>query len=190
MSRTLLAFNPEVQSHSGDILLFGVALPRPVRAMGLPALEELNLASHFLEAQSPSGMAPLLEYVINRSAADGGRPIDPRVAISLRQRLTRAAAVVRDALRPDVVEGSPLSPEAIFGSELEGLSPEDREFETAHRFIRLAGEISRAAARAGRGMRSNLLADQIERRLAPGLARSLALSPGGFRNRRHSRRTL
>jgi hypothetical protein len=187
MSRALLEFNPEVQSRGGSILLFGVALPRPVRAAGFSAVEELNLASHFLEARSVPAIASLIEYVISRSGTEGGRPIDPQAMATLRERLTQAAAVVRHALRPDMVDGSPLSAEAIFGSEFEGLSPEDQEFETANRFIRLAGEMSRAAARAGRGMQPDLLVARTERRFAPGLARALALSTADFNSRHPGR---
>lgn len=184
MSRALLNFDPIVQSHGSGILLFGVALPRPIHVTGLSAIEELNLASHFLEAHSVPATASLIEYVISRSGIEGGNPIDPWTAASLRERLTRAAAVVRQALRPEIVDGSPLSAEAIFGSEFEGLSPEDQEFETARRFIRLAGEMSAAAARARHGVRPDVLVAQAERRFAPGLARALALSPTGF-NARH-----
>ena len=187
MSRALLEFNPEVQSHGGGILLFGVALPRPIHVAGLSPLEELNLASHFLETRSAPALSSLLEYVIKRAGGEAGRAIDPHAASFLRQRLTRAAAVVRHALRPDIVDGSPLSADAIFGSEFEGLSPEDQEFETAHRFIRLAGEMARAASRAGRGMRPELFAARAERRLAPGLARALALSAAGFNSARFGR---
>jgi hypothetical protein len=183
MSRALLEFNPDVQSHSGDVLLFGIALPQPIHVPGLSALEELNLASHFLEAHSAPALASLIEYVVSRAGTEGGRPIGPRASAALWERLTRAAAVIRHALRPDIVGGSALSAEAIFGSEFEGLSPEDQEFETAHRFIRLASEMSRAVACRGRGVPPDLLAAQAECRFAPGLARALALLTARFNTR-------
>lgn len=64
----------------------------------------------------------------------------------------------------------------IFGLELEGLSPEDQEFETARRFVRMAAA---AAANAARGSPTAASPQQIvrsafasaARRHAPGLLR-------------------
>jgi hypothetical protein len=183
MSHALLAFRPDAQGSDGDILLFGVSVPRPERSRGLAPLEQLNLASHFLESQSPPAMAALLEYIIRRASAAHGRPIQPRVAASLLPRLIRAAAVVRDALRSSDASKYPLTPEAIFGTELEGLSPEDQEFESARRFVQFADELTRLAALAPPTASPHLLASHAEReaarRLAPGLARALGPSPTG-----------
>jgi hypothetical protein len=191
MSRALLAFNPETSLHAGNILLFGVAVPRPAHGSGLSAIEELNLASHFLEARSGPAMAALLKYIIGRSGAAVGQTTHPHAAAPLLQRLMRAAAVVRDALRSSAPEGSPLSPEGIFGTELEGLSPEDQEFETARRFVQFAGELTRAALRARRGAQADLNASYAERvatrRLAPGLLRALDRSAASFDTRSHMR---
>ena len=72
--------------------------------------------------------------------------------------------------------GGRLAPMAgrIFGLELEGLSPEDQEFETARRFVRLAAS---AAANAARGSQTSADPQRIvrsaivsaARRHAPGL---------------------
>ncbi len=74
--------------------------------------------------------------------------------------------------------GGRLAPAAgrIFGLELEGLSPEDQEFETARRFVRLAAS---AATNAARGSQTAAAPQQIvrsalvraARRHAPGLLR-------------------
>ena len=148
MSRALLAFRPEAYGSDGDILLFGVSISRPVRSRGPSPIEQLSLANHFLESQSAPAMAALLEYIIRRASASYGWPIQPQVAASLLPRLMRAAAVVRDALRSSDARQYPFSPEGIFGTELEGLSPEDQEFESARRFVQFVDELARIAALA------------------------------------------
>ncbi len=191
MSRALLAFNPETSPNAGNVLLFGVPVPRPAHRFGFSAIEELNLASHFLEARSAPGMAALLKYIVHRSSTAAGKAIPPQTVAPLLQRLMRAAAVVRGALRANVADGSPLSPEGIFGTELEGLSPEDQEFETARRFVQFAGELTRAALRDGRDVQPNFHAAYAERvatqRLAPGLPRALDRSAASFNTRSHMR---
>jgi hypothetical protein len=192
MSRALLAFNPEAHGIGGDRLLFGVAAPIPPRPSGLSALEELNLATQFLEAQSEIETVALLRSIIRRSGTSRERTIDPQVLGPLLKRLARSAAIVRNALLSSEAEtGSPISPEGIFGTELEGLSPEDREFETALRFVRMASEMARIATRSPAGVAPDIIASRAEhlvtRRLAPGLSRALLRSPPGFRARRRAR---
>jgi len=192
MSRALLAFNPEAHRSGGDTLLFGVAVPAAPRTFGLSALEELNLASQFLEARSGTVMAALLKYIIHRSSAAQGRALDPRLVGLLLHHLTRAATTVRDAMQSDAAAvGFPRSPEAIFGTELEGLSPEDREFETARHFVWFANDLARTAARAAPNAVPGIVASHAERltarRLAPGLSRALGQPPMDFHARRRAR---
>ena len=192
MSRALLSFNPETSLGGGNVLLFGVAVPRPAHSRGFSALEELNLASHFLEARSGPAMASLLHYIIRRSSAAVGKTLPPQAVAPLLQRLMRAAGIVSDALRSDTPDGSPLSPEGIFGTELEGLSPEDQEFETARRFIQFAGELTRAALRGGRGapldLRAAASAEHMAvQRFAPGLRHAFGRSATGSDTRSHRR---
>jgi len=192
MSRALLAFNPEAYGSGGDRLLFGVAAPAVARPSRLSALEELNLATRFLEAQPGVETVALLRSVIQRSGTSRERTIDPQVIGPLLTRLARSAAIVRNALRSsEAATGSPVSPEGIFGAELEGLSPEDREFETALRFVRMASEMTRIATRSPLGAAPDKIASRAEhlvtRRLAPGLSRASVPSPLGFRARRRAR---
>jgi hypothetical protein len=60
----------------------------------------------------------------------------------------------------------------FFGIELEGLSPEDQEFETAKAFVRFAGEATRLAASAADALPAvnvaHAAALQSARRNAPG----------------------
>jgi hypothetical protein len=192
MSTTLLKFNPEAYGSGGDRLLFGVAVPQRPRPSALSALEELNLASLFLEAKFGPEMARLLNHIIRRGGVATGRGIDPSIADSLMRRLTMAAVTIRDALRPGSAgAGSPRSPEAIFGAELEGLSREDQELETARRFVRFAHEMTRTAMHVADGAAPDLVTSRAEdvaaRRLAPGLSRAITAGPLNFRARRRAR---
>lgn len=64
---------------------------------------------------------------------------------------------------------------SMFGLELEGLSPEDQEFESAKQFVRLAGSALENAARVGPGTPPAAAARnamiEAARRHAPGLLR-------------------
>jgi hypothetical protein len=192
MSSTLLSFNPEAYCSGGDRLLFGVTVPARPRSQVLSPLEQLNLASLFLEAQSPAGLTILLKHIIGRIGAARRTSVDPSIAGSLLQRLTHVATVVRGALSSgEIGTGSPRSPEAIFGAELEGLSPEDQEFETARQFIRFAEEMARVAVDTVPGSAPGIVTFRAEQlaahRLAPGLPRAIASPPLHFRARRRAR---
>lgn len=67
---------------------------------------------------------------------------------------------------------------SMFGLELEGLSNEDREFETAKQFVRLAADAAQAAAHAAPGQNPAAVAQQAvasaAQKYAPGL-----LEPAG-----------
>lgn len=72
----------------------------------------------------------------------------------------------------------------FFELELEGLSPEDQEFEIAKRIVRLAGTAAKKAARAPRSARPNAIVKaamkSAARLHAPGL---LKTKPGGHKRR-------
>jgi hypothetical protein len=189
MTRALLAFNPEAYGTRGSSLLFGVPVPDRHRLGTLPELEELEQAVQFLETQSAPQIAGVLTRVIRRA---GDPALDPAIARQLLERLVRAGAMVRTALEaPSRAAGTPISPEAIFGTELEGLSPEDQELETARRFVRFAAAAARMAVRAAPGAPPEAIARHAERtaaqRLAPGLADALRAPLSGFRARRRAR---
>ncbi len=67
----------------------------------------------------------------------------------------------------------------VFGMELEGLSPEDQEFEVARRFVRLAGTAARKASKAPGTANPNAIAKaallSAVKKHAPGL---LGWNPG------------
>lgn len=68
----------------------------------------------------------------------------------------------------------------VFGLELEGLSPEDQEFETARQFVRFAGEAAKQATEVVPSDNPHEAARQAvvraAQKLAPGLLRPVAMS--------------
>jgi hypothetical protein len=184
MIGVLVAFNPEAHRVGGGMLLFGVTVPASLPASAFSPIEELDLATHFLESGRGPRMARLLRHIVWRARKGRGAAVDPALESALVSRLSRAAELVRDALRPTTTtRPSNVSLDSIFGTELEGMSPEDRKLEAARRFVRFADAMSRAAMAGGADAPPNIAASQAERltanRLAPGLARLLAAQATG-----------
>ncbi|TWI69355.1 hypothetical protein IP91_00423 [Pseudoduganella lurida] len=163
--RRLIDYRPELE------LPAGAATASPVR----DEYGEMDFAARLLEARSAEELRPVLRDLANRAAGDREAVAalrDPVVRV-----LDRAARLVfpLDATRAP----ADLKRKAagIFGLELEGLSPEDKEFEVARRFVRLATDASEAAlARAGRAPEAALQQGLVQaaRRNAPGLLRQRA----------------
>jgi hypothetical protein len=191
MSRVLLDFNPEAHGAVGEELLFGKPTPPAQRSAVGDELEELDLASRLLEAKDPASIARLVDGLVRRAPA--GRPaLSPPIAAALGAQLARVAQIVKAAL-PRADETTPtrrrtLSVDTIFGTELEGLSAEDREFEAARRFVRFALATVANATRSDRGRPPAALAASATTvaamRHAPGLLSGVSGPQIGFRRRR------
>jgi hypothetical protein len=192
-------YNPEGHGAEGEVVLFGMAPRQPQAASGEVA--ELDFASAFLDSGSLASLGTLVNRLMRYASVKTGRPISPDVARALAPRLGRAASIIwrllptRQIIRPG--GGSELATEAaerIFGTELEGLSSEDQEFETARYFVRFALEAARTAAMASRGRSPATVAAIAERiaasRYAPGLVGTVPPTYPGFRMRRAIRRTF
>lgn len=140
--------------------------------------EEMELAAELLEVTDERGLDPFISQLIARVTA--GRPRQIPVSPIIRRTLKQTALAVLPTITVKGRNGSignRLAAAAgdLFGLELEGLSPEDQEFEVARRFVRFAGAGVRNAGRIRRGtnpsqaMRRALGA--AARRHAPGLLR-------------------
>jgi hypothetical protein len=146
--------------------------------------EEMQLASQLLEITDENELDGFIGTLVAR-AAGGAR----RAASSLEFRRLLRQAAKRALPMIGVGAGNLISPGAsaatgsklaaaasnLFGLELEGLSPEDQEFEVARRFVRFAGAGAKNAARF-RGRVSPKLAARralgaAARRHAPGFLR-------------------
>ncbi|WP_374583313.1 hypothetical protein [Pseudoduganella sp.] len=114
----------------------------------------------------------------DNSLAQAAELLSARREGRLAQWMRRAAPALGDVLAPLASEVLSAGPAAarMLGLELEGLSAEDREFETARQFMRFAGLASRRARQAARGdprqVRRAALA-LAARSIAPGLMPAL-----------------
>jgi hypothetical protein len=116
--------------------------------------EEMELAAELLEHRSDEE----LEYFLGKLAKKAGRFLKSKTAKSIgrtlkgvtKKALPVAGAAVGNVLMPGAggMVGGALGNLAasLFEMELEGMSPEDMEFETARRIVRLAGSAGQRAA--------------------------------------------
>jgi hypothetical protein len=148
--------------------------------------EEMELATELLEIGSEAELEQFIGKLISRAGrfltrSPFGRAIGGALKSVARVALPAAGAAL-GSIVPGVgtAIGGTLASAAgrALGLELEGLSPEDREFEVARRFVRLAGDTAMNAAAAPPGtppqvVAQNALAAAAQKH-APGLV------PGGF----------
>lgn len=176
MANPLLDYLPETEA-------IDAYLPRQVPSApgeGLDEGAEVELASELLETTDPSRRGQFLDGLIARSAAAHGQALSPAVSARLRN-LLRHHTERLFPLAPSAAGGPALRaagrviPDAgpLLGLELEGLSPEDQEFEAARGFVRLADKAVRHALHAAAGgpaeLRANRAFAAAALRHAPGL---------------------
>lgn len=170
MTSRLLAYRPEMELPDAPVM---------------PPLQQedaLALAARLLELQGPAQFDAFLVRQLGATAAGQqvrGTPLEG----PLRQLLGKVVA----PLLP-LHGGSPQALKrraaGIFGMELEGLSPEDKEFEMARQVVHLIDAVNTAlaqdgamAARAPRARVETALL-QVARSVAPGLLRQAAQTSG------------
>ncbi|WP_282610203.1 hypothetical protein [Pelagibius sp. Alg239-R121] len=164
--------------------------------------EEMELALELLEVSDDAE----LEMFFGRALRRGFRKLKKRARRAIRGRLGRRLrrglrSVARRALKGagraaggffggpvGAAIGGRLASGAgrAFGLELEGMSPEDQEFEVARRVVRMTGEAALAAADMPEEIEDDEAArgavQQAVRRHAPGLARGAGVGRKGMRN--------
>ncbi|QDG70315.1 hypothetical protein [Janthinobacterium tructae] len=170
MTSRLLAYRPEMELPDAP------AMP-PLQQEG-----ELALAARLLELQAPAQFDAFLARQLGATVAGRqvrGTPLEG----PLRQLLGKVMA----PLLP-LHGGSPQAlrrrAAGIFGMELEGLSPEDKEFELARQVVHLIDAVNTKLAPDGGmdarapGARVETALLQVARSVAPGLLRQAAQTPG------------
>jgi hypothetical protein len=171
MNRLLLGYSP-------DLDLFDEA-PPDVLAEGSHAVasgvDSTGQALALLQALArPARLRTWLEHVLRRAAdARLDAPLVAELAALLQGAALRVLPPPQAfGRRP----GALAQASRFFDVELEGLSPEDREFEIARRFVLLAVEAAHQAARAPRPQpphaAARRAAARAARRFAPGWLRS------------------
>lgn len=173
-------------------------------------VEEMELAAELLGLQSEEELEEFLGKLIKKAggaikkfAKSGvGKALGGVLKTVASKALPIAGAALGNLVLPGVggMIGSKLASAGgkLFGLELEGMSPQDQEFEIARRFVRLSGEAARQAAQMPlAGSPVNLAKDAVLAAaqihapgLAGGAAREFGAGRGGCtcgRGRRRSR---
>jgi hypothetical protein len=159
----------------------------------LPEAQEMELASEFLEVTNEQELDRFLGGLIGSLSNVVGRavrsPIGRALGGLLKPLAKAALPIAGTALGTFVggpaggLIGGKVASMAgrVFGLELEGLSPEDREFEVARRFVRFASAATERALAASPTANPQAVARAAvaaaARQLAPGLVGGVAPTP-------------
>lgn len=155
--------------------------------------QELELAAELLEVSSDAELEAFLGKLVS-SAARGisnfarsstGKAIGGFLKGVAKKALPIAGTALGNLVAPGIggMIGGKLGSVAssLFELELEGMSPEDQEFEVARRFVRFAGATANAAARQGTAGDPQSIANQAIRQAAriyaPGLLKTTLPQP-------------
>lgn len=193
MDQRLLEYTPVLETFGSDEFEREAERSTDAESAPLDVGEEFSLAAELLEVSREAELEKFLVKLISRAGAGGQRLARSPVARELVGLLTQAARLI---LRPihrsvralpglaaPVWRPDPrLISEAgeMFGLELEGLSPEDKEFALARQFVRFASEAVRTASRLMGEPRAvaNAGLHRAARRFAPGLLARLGMQQG------------
>jgi uncharacterized protein (DUF697 family) len=171
----------------------------------LDEAEEMELAAELLEITSDEELDMFLGKVIRRVGRGIGKFARSSVGKQLggvlkgvaKKALPIVGGAVGSLIAPGVGTkiGAKLGSAAsnLFELELEGLSPEDQEFEVARRFVRLSAEAAKQAANAPAGMPPRAAASKAmtiaAQKHAPGLLKkSRNNTQGQQKNRQQKNR--
>jgi len=150
--------------------------------------QELALATELLEVSGEAELDRFLGNLLstavsaakNFANSDAGRAVGGVLKSAAKQALPQLGGALGGLVSPSVgalgsKAGQWLSGKFELGLETEGLSAEDREYETARSFVRFANETAQRAAQAGRGVPPQVAAQQAAiaaaQRHLPGLLR-------------------
>jgi hypothetical protein len=188
MNRTLIDYTPEAETFEAEAFRDESAFESESAGSVFNETDEIELAAEFLEVQSERELDRFLGDLISRAGKAVGSivrsPIGQALGGVLKNAAKQALPIAGRAIGS--YGGSSTGAQAgaraaaaagrLFGLELEGLSPEDKEFEIAKSFVRFAGEAVRTAVTAQRPAPPVVVAKsavaQAAARHAPGLLRS------------------
>jgi uncharacterized protein (DUF697 family) len=154
----LTDYSPQLETGGSDSLETGVG---PSTATVFSEDEELELASEFLEVASELDLDHFIDELTGRASRAMNEDLDEPVERDLGSIFKSIAKVVLPLAGgavgffaggpPGAALGSGLASTVghALGLELEGLSPEDSEFEVAKQFVRFAGAAVKNAHDAG-----------------------------------------
>jgi hypothetical protein len=153
IDRTLTEFEPELETYGFEEFEYSDA-----QEVVFDEATEMELAAELLSVTDEAELDQFLGGLIKTAGRHIGRFVRSPVGRTLggflkgvaKKALPAIGGAIGTVVAPGVgtALGSQLGTAAgqIFGLELEGLSPEDQEFEVARRFVRLAGDAAKNAA--------------------------------------------
>jgi hypothetical protein len=156
--------------------------------------DEMELAAELLEVSDEAELDQFIGRLVKRAGRALRTAIRSPIGRSLggmlkgvARRALPAVSGAIDSVLPGAggLAGSAITSAAgnLFGLELEGMSPEDQEFEVARRYVRLAGEAVKQAASAPAGASPQAVAKQAVTAAAQQHAPGLANGAGGASGR-------
>jgi hypothetical protein len=159
--------------------------------------EEMELAAELLEVSNEEELEYFLGDLAKKAVSATGKFLKSDTAKAIggalkgvaKQALPAAGAAVGNLMFPGVggAIGGKLAGFAAnaLEMEMEGMGPEDLEFEAARRIVRLAGAAGKDAAKVQRGRNAQAAAKtgitSAARKHAPGLVKPQQSKPGGRR---------
>jgi len=175
MDRRLLDYTPEAETYE-TVSATGVD-----RASGTAVFneaDEMELAAGLLGVTNHAELERFLGDVISQAGRAIGKAMPPSARDGLAGILTTAAKqalpFIDHALHvPGRTASARVAAAKYLGLELEGLSPEDQEFEAARQFIRFAADAANNVA-GPVSVSPQAAAAQAAHRYAPGLRSGLA----------------
>lgn len=145
MNRMLLGYDPDLDIFEDEVFALGSVQPE---ASVLRA-DRSAAATALLEVAGRAALPALLARLLRRAARAAGGTLDRAVEGQLVQRLRHGARTALPTPGRYTHDGA-VQASRFFAVELEGLSPEDQEFESARRFIQLVEAAARYAVAASR----------------------------------------
>ena len=142
-------------------------------------VEEMELAAELLEVSDEYELEQFLGGLLKKVKKAAGGFLKSGVGQQLGGLLKSAAKTalpaIGNVIAPGVGGAAASKLGSVFGLELEGLSPQDQEFEEARRFVRFANEAAKVAAAAPPNASPQQVAQnaviQAAQQHAPGLLR-------------------
>jgi hypothetical protein len=187
MNRMLIDYTPETESADTEASPYGETEWEPAAGTVFTEVDEMELAAQLLEVRDEQELDRFLGDLIKRAGQAVGTfvrsPTGQALGGILKGAARQALPVAGRALGGYVggERGAQLGAQTaaaagrLFGLELEGLSPEDKEFEIARSFVRFAGDAVRNATAAPPSAPPQAVAQSAAldaaQRYAPGLLR-------------------
>lgn len=196
IDRTTLETDSELESYEHEQYEYDEA-EWSAEAGVFSEAEAMELTAELLEINSEAELDQFLGSLIKRAGRAAGQfiksPVGQQLGGLLKGAAKKAFPMVGSAIggyfggSSGAKLGSQVASTAgrIFGLELEGLSLEDQEYETAKRFVQFAGTAAKNAASAPPTANPRAVAQSAvlaaARQLAPGLTSSApTVTPGGM----------